>query len=168
MPERVVAEYGQQLCEMLAVLAGHQPPLVHGSINPDTVVVSPDGKRVSLLHVPFFVPRESHNTRNKASSGYSAPEQAREIVEPSSDLYGLAATLHHTVTGCDPRERTAFFHPPARRLNPAVTPRMEEILIQALRLSASQRYTRVADMRRDLTALIGVPVANGQEATLRV
>ncbi len=153
LPERVVAEYGRQLCEMLAVLADHQPPLVHGSINPDTIIVSPDGKRVSLLHVPFFPPRELHNTRDKATPGYVAPEQARGIVEPASDLYGLGATLHHAVTGFDPRERTAFFHPPARRLNPAVTPLMEEILVQALRLSAPQRYARVADMERDLTPL---------------
>src|SRR2546425_1905999 len=154
LPERVVAEYGRQLCEMLAVLADDQPPLVHGSINPNTIIVSPDGKRVSLLHVPFFPPKELHNTRDKATPGYFSPEQARGLVEPASDQYGLGATLHHAVTGFDPRERTVFFHPPARRLNPAVTPRMEEILVQALRLSALQRYARVADMERDLTALI--------------
>lgn len=153
LPERVVAEYGRQLCELLSVLADHQPPLVHGSINPDTIIVSPGGNRVSLLHMPFFPPRELHNTKDKTSPGYIAPEQARGIVEPESDLYGLGATLHHAVTGFDPRERTAFFHPPARRLNPTVSPRMEEILVQALRLSAPQRYVRVADMERDLTAL---------------
>ena len=153
LPERVVAEYGRQLCELLSVLADHQPPLVHGSINPDTIIVSPGGNRVSLLHVPFFPPRELHNAEDKTSSGYIAPEQARGIVEPESDLYGLGATLHHAVTGFDPRERTAFFHPPARRLNPAVSPRMEEILVQALRLAVPQRYVRVADMEQDLTAL---------------
>src|SRR5215467_12004397 len=165
LPERVVAQYGLQLCEMLSVLSRHQPPLVHGSINPDTIIVSPDESRASLLHMPFFPPKESHNTKEKASSGYIAPEQARGIVEPSSDLYGLAATLHHAVTGFDPRERTAFFHPPARRLNPAVTPRMEEILVEALRLSAPQRYSRVSDMQRDLTDLIASYPAQHEPAT---
>ena len=154
LPERVVAEYGVQLCEMLSTLARQQPPLVHGSINPETIIVSPDETHVSLLHVPLFPPKELHNTRDAASSGYVAPEQARGVVDPSSDLYGLAATLHHAVTGSDPRERSAFFHPPARRLNPAVTARMEEILAQALRLSVPQRYAQAADIQRDLSALI--------------
>jgi ABC-type branched-subunit amino acid transport system substrate-binding protein len=154
LPERIVAEYGRQVCEMLSLLSRHQPPLVHGSINPETIIVSPDRKRVSLILLPLFPPKEQLITKSKMPSGYLAPEQARGVVEPSSDLYALAATLHHAVTGYDPSERMAFFHPPARRLNPAVTPKMEAILIQALRLSPSQRYARPADMQKDLSALI--------------
>ena len=154
LPERLVAEYGRQLCEMLALLSRQQPPLVHGSINPDTIIVSPDRMRVSLILLPLFPPKEHLITRSKVTSGYLAPEQVRGIVEPTSDMYGLAATLHHAVTGYDPSERMAFFHPPARRLNPAVTPKMEAILVQALRLSPSQRYARPSDMQKDLSALI--------------
>jgi len=154
LPERVVAEYGQQLCEILTILSQYQPPLVHGSINPSTIIVSSDAKRVTLIHMPLFPPNESRTSREKSPSGYLAPEQARGIVEPSSDLYGVAATLHHAVTGFDPRERMAFFHPPARRLNPAVTPRMEELLVHALRLSAPQRYARPVDLLMDLNSLI--------------
>jgi len=154
LPEYIVAEYGRQLCEILSVLSSHQPPLVHGSINPSTVIISSDGRRVSLIHMPLFPPKEAQTGKEKGSSGYLAPEQARGFVEPASDLYGLAATLHHAVTGYDPQERMAFFHPPARRLNPAVTPGMEAILIRALRLSTQQRYARVSDIQRDLTVLI--------------
>jgi ABC-type branched-subunit amino acid transport system substrate-binding protein/serine/threonine protein kinase len=154
LPEYIVAEYGRQLCEILFVLSSQQPPLVHGSINPSTIIVSPDGRRVSLIHMPLFPPKEAQTGKEKGSSGYLAPEQARGTAEPASDLYALAATLHHAVTGYDPHERMAFFHPPARRLNPAVTPGMEEILAQALRLSSQQRYAHADDMRRDLTNLI--------------
>src|SRR6266699_2971772 len=154
LPERVVAEYGRQLCEMLIVLSQHRPPLVHSAISPSTIIVSADGKRVSLIHMPLFPPKESYTAREKSPSGYLAPEQTRGIIDPASDLYGVAATLHHAVTGYDPRERMAFFHPPARRLNPTVTQRMEEILVHALRLSAPQRYAHPADMLKDLNALI--------------
>src|SRR5215472_10787706 len=154
LPERVVAEYGRQLCEMLIILSQHRPPLVHSAISPSTIIVSPDGKRVSLIHMPIFPPKESYITRDKSPSGYLAPEQTRGIIDPASDLYGVAATLHHAVTGYDPRERMAFFHPPARRLNPTVTQRMEEILVHALRLSAPQRYAHPVDMLKDLNALI--------------
>lgn len=154
LPEYIVAEYGRQLCEILSVLSSEQPPLVHGSISPATIIISPDGRRVSLIHMPLFPPKEAQTGKEKGSSGYLAPEQARGTAEPASDLYALAATLHHAVTGYDPHERMAFFHPPARRLNPAVTPGMEEIIVQALRLSTQQRYARASDMERDLTTLI--------------
>lgn len=151
LPERMVAEFGRQLCEMLTVLARQQPPIVHGAISPETIIVSPDGSRVSLIHVPLFPPREVPN--NKAPSGYRAPEQVRGSAELASDRYAVAATLHYAVTGYDPNERLAFFHPPARRLNPTVSARMEAILAQALRLSIPQRYARASDMQKDFVAL---------------
>src|SRR5205814_10023997 len=123
-------------------------------INPETIIVSPDRMRVSLILLPLFPPKEQLITKSKVTSGHLAPEQIRGIVEPSSDLYGLAATLHHAVTGYDPGERMAFFHPPARRLNPTVSPRMEAILSQELRLSVPQRYARPFDMQKDLAALL--------------
>lgn len=152
LPERTVAEYGRQLCEMLTVLARQQPPIVHGAISPETVVVSPDRARVHLVHLPLFSPREPANA--STSAGYKAPEQARGVVDPASDLYSVAATMHHAVTGFDPRERIAFFYPPVRRLNPVVSQQMETILAQELRLSAAQRYARAVDMQGELAALL--------------
>ncbi len=154
LPEPIVAEFGRQLCEMLSILARHQPPIVHGSISPETIIVSRDRSRVSLMQVPLLPPKEPVASMNHATSGYRAPEQARGNIEPSSDLYAVAVTLHYAVTGYDPSERMAFFHPPARRLNPTVTPRMEAILAQQLRLSVAQRYARPSDMQKDLSALI--------------
>ena len=152
LPERTVAEYGLQLCEMLTVLARQPQPIVHGAISPETVVVSPDRSRVHLIHLPLFPPREVVNAGSTAN--YKAPEQARDITDSASDLYSVAATMHHAVTGFDPRERIAFFYPPVRRLNPLVSQQMETILAQELRLSAPQRYARAADMQADLAALL--------------
>ncbi len=151
LPERTVAEFGRQLCELLSAMSRQEPPTVHGGISPDTIIVSPDGSRVSLIHMPLFPPEEIANS--KAPAGYRAPEQARGSVEPASDLYAVAAVLHHAVTGYDPNERVAFFHPPARRLNPAVSARMEAILAQELHLSIAQRYARPIDMQKDFAAL---------------
>jgi ABC-type branched-subunit amino acid transport system substrate-binding protein len=154
LPQHTVAAYGQQLCEMLAHLEHMRPPIVHGSINPDTIIISPDRKRVSLIYLPLFTPSAQLPSKSNAPSGYMAPEQVRGQIDPSIDLYSLAATLHHAVTGYDPHERMAFFHPPARRLNPAVTPEMEAILTQALRLSGQQRYPRANDMLKDISSVL--------------
>ncbi len=154
LPERVVAEYSYQICGLLARLADQQPPIVHGSINPETIIISPDGRRVSLNHIPLFRPTVPSSGGELSSSGYYAPEQVRGEVDPSSDLYALAATMHHAVTGYHPQERLAFFHPPVRRLNPAVSPQMEMILTRQLSLSKSQRYAHPLEMQSELAALI--------------
>lgn len=154
LPEKVVAEYGYQVCGLLSRLADLQPPLVHGSINPETIIVSPDGQRISLNHLPLFRPSIPSVAGEASASGYYAPEQMRGEVDPSSDLYALAATMHHAVTGYHPQERLAFFHPPVRRLNPAVSARMEMILTRQLSLSKSQRYAHPSEMQRELASLI--------------
>jgi serine/threonine protein kinase len=164
LSEQMVAEYGYQICGLLSHLADQQPPVVHGSINPETIIVSLDGLRVSLNHLPLFRPALPSAGGEISSSGYYAPEQMRGEVDPSSDLYALAATMHHAVTGYNPQERLAFFHPPVRRLNPAVSPQMEMILARQLSLSKSQRYTHPSEMQRDLASLMAsYPDPTGSE-----
>ncbi len=154
LPEPVVAEYGYQLCGLLALLGDQQQPIVHGSINPETIIISEDNQRASLIHLPLFQPEVPSSGAEKVSSGYYAPEQMHGEIDPSMDLYGLAATMHHAVTGYDPHTRLTFFHPPARRLNPAVTVQMEMILARQLNLSKLKRYAHPSEMQKDLAALM--------------
>ncbi len=164
LAERSVTEYGQQLCELLQVLSSQQPPLVHGSINPETVIVSLHGKRVSLIHMPLFAPALLSETEAKTAVGYLAPEQVHGSTEWASDIYGLAATLHHALTGYDPNEHMTFFYPPIRSLNSAVSSGMEAILQRALRASVVQRYHQPAVMQQDLKSLAATRQSqNGRE-----
>ncbi len=125
------------------------------------MIVSPDRSRVHLVHLPLFPLRDA--TSSNSAVGYKAPEQARGVNDPAADLYSVAATLHHAVTGFGPQERIAFFYPPARRLNPLVSPQMETILAQELRLSAPQRYARAVDMQADLTAFLATKAAEPEK-----
>jgi ABC-type branched-subunit amino acid transport system substrate-binding protein/serine/threonine protein kinase len=160
LPEHKVARYGVQLCEILEVFNRQKPPLVHGGISPETIVVSRDEDQVTLLHVPLFPRLARHN--GKGPADYLAPEQMRGEAVPTSDMYALAATLYHAVTGYNPQEHLAFFHPPARRLNPTVTPHMESVLARGLRLSVAQRFAHISEMKE---ALSKVPsVAQTQQA----
>ncbi len=152
LPEREVAEYGRQVCEILALLANHHPPLVHGAISPETLIISHNKNQVSLLHLPLFTPQMVSNDTGPAA--YLAPEQVRGEIYPASDIYSLAATLHYAVTGYDPHERLAFFYPPVRRLNPVVTAQMEAILVQGLRLSVPQRFAHPATIGQAFSNLL--------------
>ncbi len=156
LPEDLVAGYGHQLCTLLALLADQQPPIVHSAITPETIILSKDQQSVSLIHLPLFHPElRASRTGQQPLAGYAAPEQVRGGEStPSSDLYGVAVIMHHAVTGYDPQARLAMFHPPARRLNPAVTPQMEQILARQLSLVPSQRYAHPSEMQQELALLL--------------
>jgi len=152
LPEREIAEYGRQVCAMLSLLVERHVPIVHGAISPDTIIIDQASKRVSLLHMPLFPPRVL--VKDVTQSAYIAPEQARGTAQPASDIYALAATMHHAITGFDPRERLANFYPPARRLNPTISQGMETILANGLRLSVAQRTFPPSKMQQELSELI--------------
>ncbi|RAQ98329.1 hypothetical protein [Thermogemmatispora tikiterensis] len=167
LPERLVAEYGRQLCELVQVLASQEPPLVHGAISPETVIISPDGHQVSLILMPLFPPRLPPEMQGKAIAGFFAPEQFHGVTDTRTDLYGVAATLYYALTTYDPRQHMAFFYPPIRRLNPRVSARMEAVLARGLRVAAAQRYLRPAQMLQELAAIAAAsPQRGGQEALL--
>ncbi len=154
LPEFMIAEYAWQLCDTLALLADQQPPLVHGAINPDMILISEDHKQALLLHMPLLPIKEPTGKIDDSVSLYLAPEQVHGNITPASDLYSLAATLYHAVTGSHPLERPPSFYPPARRLNEQVSQEMELILARELRLSTSQRYNSPREMQQEITALI--------------
>ena len=156
LPEEQVAMYGYQLCSQLSVLANQQPSLVHGSINPETIFIDEEQQVASLTFLPLFKPDPPPSSSGRVSAGYYAPEQVHDELSPSTDLYGLAVTMHHMLTGYDPQSRLALFHPPARRLNPTVTTQMELLLARQLSLSASQRYGSPSEMQKDLQALLEI------------
>lgn len=156
LPEEQVASYGYQLCGLLAFMAAQEPPFVHGAITPETILLSHNLQEVTLLHLPLL-PQTSPAPYGEEQrvAGYAAPEQIRSgEVTLAADLYSVAVCLHHAVTGYNPQTRLALFHPPARRLNPAVTPQMELILTRQLSLTLAQRYSHPDEMQRALATLL--------------
>ncbi|MBV9259709.1 MAG: hypothetical protein JO215_17000 [Ktedonobacteraceae bacterium] len=154
LPEYMITEYAWQLCDILALLADQQPPMVHGAINPDMILISEDHRQALLMHLPLLPPKEPSGKIDDHVSRYFAPEQVHGNITPTSDLYSLAATLYHAVTGSDPLKRPASFYPPARRLNPQVSASMELILARQLRLTIAQRYSGPREMQQEIAALI--------------
>jgi serine/threonine protein kinase len=98
-------EEALDLCRQAAagLQAAHEVGCFHGNLSPDTILltVAPDGRpQVKLIH--FAQPSST-----AVSSGYASPERiAGQPPDERSDVFGLAAVLHHLMTGVPPGVET--------------------------------------------------------------
>lgn len=112
----------------------------------------------------------------KGTSGYMSPEQIRgEPLDPRSDVFSLGVVLHECLTGM------RLFHgksaeegmmaalkeevQPPSRLNPEVTPALDELTLKALAREREHRFPSALEMARELEkacpGLIWLPEQSG-------
>ncbi len=157
LPESQVLPWAIQICELLSYLHGQDPPIVFRDLKPSNILVREEGQIVLVGSsiVEAFEPGKMGKILG--TPGYAAPEQYQGIAEPASDIYALGATMHHLLTGSDPRVEPPFtFHErPIRELNPSVSPEVEAIVKRALEYKREDRYSSAQEMRRALLAVTG-------------
>src|SRR2546423_14427453 len=159
MKEREALGYASQVLDILEYLSQETPPIVHRDIKPANIIVGTKDKRAHLVDFGIARADETRNAQRKQTSalgtpGYAPPEQYQGNADPRSDLYALAATLHHVLTNRDPRNHPPFTYPPARTLNPQLSPDIERVLTRALMNDINQRYQSAAAMKRDIDAIL--------------
>lgn len=154
LAEQDVVECCLQMTEILELLAQQSPPLVHGLIRPEHIIIGRGGSEYTLTN--FSIVLAGGATQYVAgidrSTPYIAPEFVRGTIDGNSDLYSLLATAYHTVTGSPP-VNVGITIPQARSLNPTVSSAFDAILTRGLRPIASQRYQRPSELRQDLLAI---------------
>lgn len=165
-----------------ALEASHASGIVHRDIKPSNVFVCANNRikvldfGLALQTEPVDVPGEIGRTidaHEMTASGtaigtiaYMAPEQARcEEVDGRADLFSLGAVLYEMVTG-----RAAFASgsialtfqailtgkpKPPSKINPAVTPDLERIVLRLLEKDRERRYSSVGQLKTDLERLRG-------------
>src|SRR5579885_742507 len=159
MPEREALTYASQVLDILDYLEHQTPPIVHRDIKPANIIVGSKDKRAHLVDFGIARADEMKNVRRKQTSalgtpGYAPPEQYQGNADGRSDLYALAATIHHIVTNRDPRNYPPFTYPLARSLNPKLSPDIERVLEHALQINVNNRYQNAAEMKRDIDGIL--------------
>jgi eukaryotic-like serine/threonine-protein kinase len=156
--ERMVVDWGRQVCEALVYLHTRQPTVIHRDIKPGNIRITPDGR---ALLVDFGLARimEGSQTTTGAKAmtpGYSPPEQyGASRTDIRTDIYSLAATLYTLVTGSIPEdglERALGQHTltPIRSRNPKISAPVAEAIEKALAVLPENRFQNAEEFRKAL------------------
>jgi serine/threonine protein kinase len=103
-----VVRWAQSICDVLTHMHNYSPPLVHRDLKPDNIMLLEDKSEIKLID--FGTARDMGRTQRTRmatktrvyTEGYAPPEQIIGKPEPRSDLFALAGTLYHLVTGIPP------------------------------------------------------------------
>lgn len=158
LPLDEVLVYGAQLANTLVYLARQTPPVIHRDIKPANIILDQDQNKVKL--VDFGLAKENIGSGMTGTlsaplgtPGYAPMEQYTNQVEPRTDVYALGATLHHLLSGRDPRTDNSFDFPPLSQYLPGVRPELETLIARMVAMKVSDRPTAI-EVRNELEAML--------------
>lgn len=150
--EELVIEWGKQLCDALSYLHSQKPPIIYRDMKPANVMLKPEG---NIKIIDFGIAREYKEERLAdttvlGTNGYAPPEQyGSRQTDARSDIYSLGMTMHHLITGIDPRPKD-YMYAPVRQWNPQLSEGIEAIIDKCVSPAPENRYQSCAELMFDL------------------
>lgn len=139
--EKEIAEIGIQLCRAVEALHNQNPPILHGDIKPENILLtSRHPIRIKLIDCDdgiFFCPNTLYK-HSYGTCGFAAPEQRRaHPLTFGTDIYGIGRTLEFLLYG------VCFLHTFRCR-------KLQEIIHRACNKKQENRYLTVIELMNEL------------------
>ena len=162
-PQRVV-KWADQLLDALEFLHGQQIPVIHRDIKPQNLKLT---SRDEIILLDFGLAKgHAGQTTQVSTFGYTpnyAPleqMQGTEGTDAQSDLYSLAATIYHLLTGMPPpgplarvgkiTDRLPDPLVPPEQLNPDIPSAVGAVILKAMSLGRDGRHKTAGELRSAL------------------
>lgn len=164
LPEPDAVRIASLVCEALSYM--HSKGVIHRDLKPQNIMLCNDG---SIRIMDFGIARSQGSRRltfvgftpAMGTPDYMAPEQVRgSRGDERTDIYSLGAILYEMSTGEAPFAGDSAYvimnarvtgDPAApRKVNPKLTPVIEEIILHAMERDPKRRYQTAAEMKTEL------------------
>jgi hypothetical protein len=158
LPEAEAIGYIRRIGEALIVV--HEASLLHRDLKPDNIMLTGDGEVVLIDFgtARAFAAGKTGRMTTMVTPGYAPLEQYGQNVRfgPWTDVYALAATLYHVLTGEMPAPATDRANGvelvPPRTLNPAISQVTSDAILWAMSMRVDQRPQNVREFLDGLPA----------------
>jgi serine/threonine-protein kinase len=166
LPVEMALDIASRVCEALQHM--HQRDIIHRDLKPENIMLCEDG---SIRIMDFGIAKVAGLRRltfagfssTMGTPDYMAPEQVKgKRGDARTDIYSLGAILYELVTGSAPFEGANPYaimnarltgDPVApRKINPKISPQVEEIVLHALEQKPYDRYPSAEAMKAELDA----------------
>jgi serine/threonine protein kinase/ketosteroid isomerase-like protein len=160
-------EIMMEICEGLA--HAHDKNVIHRDIKPANIFITKTGV-VKVLDFGLARTESSDLTTSRHAMGtpnYMSPEQVRgEKVDYRTDIFSAGVLFYELLTYRKAFQGNSFVSTvfkileqdpePIDRFEPAITPRLSDIVFKALQKDRELRYQALRDMLRDLREYLGL------------
>jgi tRNA A-37 threonylcarbamoyl transferase component Bud32 len=161
LSERFTKKIAEQLLGALAY--AHLQGVIHRDVKPSNILITgKDVVKVADFGIARVVEDEEVGKPGEiiGSARYMSPEQLKgEETTPQSDLYSVGILLYHCLTGSPPfsgdarsvaRQQIHEDPTPPRKLNRAISPQLEAVILKALAKDPEERYASASAMLEEL------------------
>ena len=155
--ESEALQYGIQICEVLHFLHTQSPPIIFRDVKPANIMLMPNGQ---IKLIDFGIARtykegKRRDTMSMGTAAYAPFEQfGKGQTDARSDVYSLAATLYHLLTGKPPTPATTPIS--LRDVNPRLSARTEQLIIKSMSRDMDVRPQTAQILESELRRCLGV------------